>query len=106
MPATDTPATTIESLRALARLARLSLTDEEVARLAPELGRILSAFEVLGRHDPRSEAAAEPDPSAPRSAPTRGDEPLPSLPRDVLLASAATREGGFFVVPKTVGAES
>ena len=102
-------ATDVQTLRELARLARLALTEEDLARLAPELGRILAAFEVLGRHV--SPAASEPDPAAPTCRAgasvtrARGDEPLPSLPRDVLLAAASASADGFFVVPKTVGSE-
>ena len=99
------PTTDIETLRELARLARLELTEEELARLAPELGRILAAFEVLGRHAARS----EPDPAEPgaaaRGVRTRAAEPLPSLRREELLASAPRSQDGFFVVPKTVGGE-
>lgn len=98
----------LEKLRELARLARLSLSEEELGQLAPELERILRAFEVLARHEPRPELAAAHRPAAPRPAGAdrdhgREDEPIPSLEREALLASAPLHEDGFFVVPKTVG---
>ncbi|NOT32498.1 MAG: hypothetical protein HOP15_18790, partial [Planctomycetes bacterium] len=65
-------ATDPEMLRALARLARLALTGEEIERLAPELGQILSAFEVLGRHQPSATDPAEPVPLGRKVARTRG----------------------------------
>lgn len=102
------PATDLESLRNLARLARLALGEEELARLAPELERILAAFEVLGRGGPSSggssEGEAEPGPLVP--ARPRGDVALPSTPREALLAAASRSEDGFFVVPLTVGGEA
>ena len=97
--------TDLETVRALAGLARLELSAEELARFAPELERILTAFEVLARHAP----GARPAPAAtlalpqPAVARTREDVPVPCLERDVLLASASTSTDGFFVVPKTVG---
>jgi aspartyl-tRNA(Asn)/glutamyl-tRNA(Gln) amidotransferase subunit C len=92
----------LETVRALAQLARLALSPEEEARLAPELGRILAAFEVLQRPLPPGAPA-----SGEHAAPTllRGDQPLPSLERSALLASAPESEEGFLRVPKTVGGD-
>ncbi len=99
--------TDLETVRALAQLARLELSAEELQRFAPELERILTAFEVLARHAPGAPVVpattlALPQPAVSR---TREDVPVPSLERDVLLASASTSEDGFFVVPKTIGSE-
>lgn len=93
--------TDLTTVRELAGLARLALDEEELARLAPELERILLAFTVLARHARPS----TPDGLDPRPGRLRGDEPVPSLARETLLASASTSEEGFFVVPKTVGGE-
>jgi aspartyl-tRNA(Asn)/glutamyl-tRNA(Gln) amidotransferase subunit C len=91
--------TDLASVRALADLARLALPDEQLARHAPELERILAAFRVLGAH------ALQPgeEPRAAKPGTAREDEPLPSLARAALLAGAPAVEDGFFVVPKTVG---
>ena len=94
-----------ESLRGLAQLARLSLSEKELALLAPELERILSAFSVLASSAAPTPAAA-PGLSHGEPSRAREDEPLPSLPNDVLLASASASLDGFYVVPKTVGGES
>lgn len=100
------PATDLESLRNLARLARLALGEEELARLAPELERILGAFEVLGRYAPPSGGESEASSEPPVPVRTRGDAALPSTPREALLAAASRSEDGFFVVPLTVGGEA
>jgi len=88
----------LDALRKLAGLARLRLEDDELRRLAPEFERILEAFGALARADLGPPAnGREP------CAHTRGDEPLPSLEREVLLAAAPETTEGFFVVPKTIG---
>jgi aspartyl/glutamyl-tRNA(Asn/Gln) amidotransferase C subunit len=94
--------TDAETVRALARLARLALTPGELAQLAPELARILAAFEVLAEREP---ATAEAAPAGARASAARGDEPLPGLTREALLAGAPRSLDGFFVVPRTVGGE-
>lgn len=88
----------LDALRKLAGLARLRLEDDELRRLAPEFERILEAFGALARAD-LGAAAAELE----LRAHTRGDEPLPSLEREALLAAAPETAEGFFVVPKTIG---
>ena len=97
----------LETVRALAQLARLELSEEELQRFSPELERILEAFEVLARPTPPGARASSVTPALPTPAVarTREDVPVPSLERDALLSSASTSEDGFFVVPKTVGNE-
>lgn len=99
--------TDLETVRALARLARLELDEDELARLAPELERILTAFEVLARHPAAASPRATPAiATTPASAPrTREDEPVRSLARDELLSAAPAHEDGFFVVPRTIAGE-
>jgi len=85
-------------LRHVAALARLELTPAEEARFAPELARILAAFEELARHAP----PAAPAPFEP-AARTRPDVPQPSLAPTEFLPAAPASEEGFFLVPRTVG---
>jgi aspartyl-tRNA(Asn)/glutamyl-tRNA(Gln) amidotransferase subunit C len=85
-----------EEVLHVARLARLSLTDEEVERMSAELSHVLEHIERIGELDlddvpPTSHVIDVVNALRP-------DEPESSLPRDVALASApATADGGFLV---------
>ena len=81
----------------VARLARLRLSDEEVERMAGELSGILEHVDRIGRLDlegvePTSHVVALENV-------LRADEPRPSLPRDVALASAPEPQDGAFRAP-------
>jgi aspartyl-tRNA(Asn)/glutamyl-tRNA(Gln) amidotransferase subunit C len=80
----------------VARLARLELSDDEIDRMAAELSKVLENFEKIGELDlegiPPTSHVVEV------STPLRPDEPEPSLPSEVVLASAPEPlEGGFGV---------
>ena len=92
-----------ELVRRTAALARLEVTPEEVARLAPQFARILAAFETLAALDV---AGAESMERAGRGEPCcRADEERPSPGAEAVLRNAPAREGDFFSVPKTIGGE-
>jgi aspartyl-tRNA(Asn)/glutamyl-tRNA(Gln) amidotransferase subunit C len=81
----------------VARLARLELSDEEVDRMADELGSILASVERIGELDlkgvePTSHVVALENV-------LRRDEPRPSIPRERALASAPDPSGDGFRVP-------
>jgi aspartyl-tRNA(Asn)/glutamyl-tRNA(Gln) amidotransferase subunit C len=85
-----------EQVLHVARLARLQLTDDEVARMTGELSKILDSVEQIGRLDlddvPPTTHVVEV------ANALRPDEPRPSLPREVALAQApAVADGGFLV---------
>ena len=90
-------AITREQVLHVARLARLDLSEEEVARLQLELSAILEAVSKV------SELDLEDVP--PTSHPLdlvnvlRPDEPRPSLSLDEAFANAPEREGDAFRVP-------
>ena len=92
-----------DEVRHVARLARLALTDAEVAELAPQLSAILGYAEQVG------EVAAED--VEPTTHPfaladvTRPDERRPSLPREAILAGAPQVEQDRFAVPRIVAEE-
>ena len=70
----------------VARLARLELTDEEVQRMAGELSKVLDHVEKIRELDL---AGVEPTAHVIDVAGVvRADEPEPSLPVEVALASA------------------
>ena len=86
-----------EDVLAVARLARLALTDDEIDRLQGQLSAILDA---VGKVSELDLSDVEPT-SHPLEVVNvwAEDEPRPSLPIDDALANAPDREGGFFRVP-------
>jgi len=81
----------------VARLARLSLSEEEVETMVGELSGILEHVDRIGNLDlegvePTSHVVALENVLRP-------DEPRPSLPSDVALASAPEPQDGAFRVP-------
>jgi aspartyl-tRNA(Asn)/glutamyl-tRNA(Gln) amidotransferase subunit C len=85
----------------VARLARLDLTDEEVARTAGELSGILDHIERIGELDLR-EVAPTSHVVALENV-LRPDEPSPSLPRERALAGAPDATEAGFRVPSPGG---
>jgi aspartyl-tRNA(Asn)/glutamyl-tRNA(Gln) amidotransferase subunit C len=88
-------------VRHVAKLARLDLSDAEVAGMVHELGRILHHVEAVASVDlgGAQPATAEPVPSAT----LRPDEPAESLERRGLLANAPAHDQVFFLVPRVLG---
>jgi aspartyl-tRNA(Asn)/glutamyl-tRNA(Gln) amidotransferase subunit C len=85
-----------EQVLHVARLARLQLSDDEVARMTGELSKILDHVETIGELDldgvPPTTHVVEV------ANALRPDEPRPSLPREVALRNApAVADGGFLV---------
>jgi aspartyl-tRNA(Asn)/glutamyl-tRNA(Gln) amidotransferase subunit C len=81
----------------VARLARLDLAEEEVERMARELSAVLDHIEKIGELD-----LEDVQPTAhviDVVGALRPDEPRPSLPRDLALASAPEVVDGGFGVP-------
>jgi aspartyl-tRNA(Asn)/glutamyl-tRNA(Gln) amidotransferase subunit C len=81
----------------VAKLSRLRLTEQEVERMVGELSGILEHVDRIGNLDldgvePTSHVVALENV-------LRADEPRPSLPRDVALASAPEPSEGAFRVP-------
>ncbi|HYG73216.1 MAG TPA: Asp-tRNA(Asn)/Glu-tRNA(Gln) amidotransferase subunit GatC [Actinomycetota bacterium] len=87
----------------VARLARLELTSEEMARLRDQLGAILEHAAKVG------EVAADDVPptayAIPRSNVLRPDEVTPSLSVEDVLANAPEREDDRFKVPRIAEVE-
>ena len=82
----------------VAKLARLDLSDEEIARLRTQLAQILEHAARVGEV-----AAADVAPTAspiPRANVYRDDVPEPSLPVDEALRNAPERDGDRFRVPR------
>lgn len=93
-----------EQVRHVARLARIALSDEEVAGLASQLSDILAYAEQVGEV-----AAGDVAPTShpyPLAGVARADVPGPSLAQDEALANAPAAEDGRFRVPRIVGEEA
>jgi len=87
-----------EEIQRVARLARLSLTEEEIDAFAGQLNRILEHVERMNQLD-----VADVPPTyhvVTLQHPFREDKPQPSLERDVVLALAPEAEAGCYKVPK------
>lgn len=87
----------------VARLARLSLSDEELDRYTGQLAQVIEHASDVAALDLAGVA-----PAAHAMVVTnvlRPDEPMPSLDREVVLAAAPQAEGGRFRVPRIAGSE-
>jgi aspartyl-tRNA(Asn)/glutamyl-tRNA(Gln) amidotransferase subunit C len=89
-----------ETVRKVARLARIAVPEERLEPLAGELNGILAWIEQLNEVDVSGvEALTTP---VPMTLPMRPDEITDGDIRDRVLANAPRSEDGFFVVPKVV----
>ena len=88
------------TVRHIARLARIAVSDEEVASLAPELSNILGWIEQLQEVDV---AGVEPMTAViPNKLRLRDDVVTDGRRQDEILANAPLAEHGFFAVPKVI----
>ncbi|MGD1118912.1 MAG: Asp-tRNA(Asn)/Glu-tRNA(Gln) amidotransferase subunit GatC [Dehalococcoidales bacterium] len=85
-----------EDVLHIARLARVALTEAEVARMSDQLSNLLEHFEVLQKVDTSGvEPTAQ---SVALQSVMREDVVAPSLPTEDVLANAPRREGDMFRV--------
>ena len=87
-----------DDVRAVARLARLALSDDEISAYREQLSAILGYVEQLAELD-LSDVDPAPYPF-PMTLPVRPDEPSPTLSNEQALANAPASSEGAFVVPK------
>lgn len=94
---------TKEEVARLAGLARIALTEEEIARFALELGAIADAVAKV------SEIVSDDVPATSHPIPLanvwREDVVGEGVDRDEVLASAPAHEDGKFSVPQILGEE-
>ena len=89
-----------DTVRKIARLARIKVKDDELDHLAGELGQILSFVEQLDEVDTKS---VEPMTSAVEvSLPMREDVVSDGGDAEKILRNAPAGVHGFFAVPKVV----
>ena len=90
----------IETVRRVAHLARMAVTEDEIEGLGRELNAILAFVEQLADIDV---TGVEPMTSVtPMVMKMRKDEVNDGGIADAVLANAPEREDHFFVVPKVV----
>jgi aspartyl-tRNA(Asn)/glutamyl-tRNA(Gln) amidotransferase subunit C len=88
------------TVRHIAKLARIAVSDAEVDALAPELSNILGWIEQLGEVDV---SGVEPMTAViPNKLRLREDVVTEGNRRDDILANAPVAEHGFFAVPKVI----
>ena len=88
---------TAEQVHWVANLARLELSDAQLAAMTTQLGRIL---EYVGQLQQLDTDGIEPMAHALDVTDIfRADEPRPSLSVDEALANAPKRRGDFYAVP-------
>jgi aspartyl-tRNA(Asn)/glutamyl-tRNA(Gln) amidotransferase subunit C len=85
----------------VAYLARLGLTDEELARLEGQLNHILDQYAKLAELN--TDAIPPTAQTIELENILREDVAFPSMPPDAVLANAPERDGDFFVVPAILG---
>ena len=87
-------------VRHVAKLARVDLTDAEVAAMGPQLTRILTHVESVATVDIAGHDPAGAPPIS-QSA-LRDDAPAPGLDRREVLKNAPAHDQVFFLVPKVL----
>ena len=90
----------IPTVKKIANLARIAITEEEAARIAPELDNIMGWIEQLSEVDTR-----DVEPMTAVIANTlrlRDDVVSDGNVRDAVLANAPLADRGFFTVPKVI----
>lgn len=96
-------ALTTTDVARLAALARIALSPDEAAKLAPQLDVILDAVAQV------TEVAGDDVPPMSHALPLtnvfRADEVRPSLPVEAVLAAAPAVEDDRFRVPRILGEE-
>lgn len=88
------------TVRKIASLARIAVSEEQVAAMVPELNNILGWIEQLGEVDT---SQVEPMTAViPNTLRLREDVVNDGDVRDAVLANAPAAEHGFFGVPKVI----
>ena len=88
------------TVRRIASLARIAVSEEQVAAMVPELNNILGWIEQLGEVDT---SQVEPMTAViPNTLRLRDDVVTDGNVRDAVLANAPAAEHGFFGVPKVI----
>ena len=92
-------------IRHVARLARLALTDDEIATFGPQLGSLMTHVDALAQLD------TENVPATAQVIPSRNVQredalrPATMLTREAALQNAPQAQAGYFRVPRIIAEE-
>lgn len=89
-----------ETVRRIARLARIKVPEERLEPLARELANIIGWVEQLGEVD--TEGVQPMTSVVHMTLKARGDQVTDGFYRDKVLANAPEADHGFFTVPKVL----
>jgi aspartyl-tRNA(Asn)/glutamyl-tRNA(Gln) amidotransferase subunit C len=89
-----------EQVRHIAKLARIAMSEEELARLEPELNNILGWVEQLAEVD--TDGVEPLTAVIDQTLRLRDDVVNDGNIRDEVLANAPDAQHGFFAVPKVI----
>ena len=94
---------TEQDVRRVAELANVALTDEEIGRMAQDLGNILEHIDKLNELDTSSvEPMAQVLYDAEETSTLREDRERPSLGNAAAIANAPQSGSGYYKVPKVI----
>jgi len=96
-------AITPEDVAHTAKLARLELTDEEIARFGRELARITEYMAQLSEAITGDESTEPVLPLIKDAEALRDDVVIPSFDQQAAVSQAPDSKDGFFRVPKVIG---
>ena len=97
------PHMTRDEVRHVVALARLSLSDDALDRMASELDAILGYVDTLSEVD--TEGVAPTAHVIPLVTPLRADRPEPPIDPERAVANAPQSAGSAFVVPRVIDGE-
>ena len=89
-----------EQVRHIAKLARIAMSDAEIAALVPELNAIIGWVEQLAEVD--TDGVEPLTAVIDQKLRLRDDAVTDGNIRDAVLANAPAAEHGFFAVPKVI----
>lgn len=91
---------TTSTVEHVARLAQLSLSEDERKGFARQLDEVLAYAEAIQAIDTEG---VPPMSHAGQAAGLRPDEPCPGLPRERVLEAAPDAAAGLYRVPRIIG---
>jgi aspartyl-tRNA(Asn)/glutamyl-tRNA(Gln) amidotransferase subunit C len=89
----------LETIKHVAKLSKLELSEKELKRFQKDLDDILLAFKELDKAKPKCQPSFQP---LPIKDVTREDKEMKCLSREEALANTKHKEKGFFKGPRAV----